>query len=356
MRAAEYDRYGPADVLSVREVPPPPPPARGEVQVRIAACSVNPKDTFVRKGRFKALSGSRFPLRPGFDFAGTVLADGGGEGSPAFPPGTRVWGMLDTFKGGACAEVLNVSKSLVGVAPDSLSLVSAAALPLVALTALQSLRDRGELRPGQSVLIHGASGGVGSAAVQIARALGAGRIVTTCSADRADFVRSLGADSCVDYRALPRGRLSGAAAGALGAPFDVVFDVFGNGSFGAAAPLLARRGVYVTLVPNSRNFRDAFLTSVPCLSWLVGKRARLAIVATRSDLAVVRAMVEKEQLRPVIEREFPLDRVVDAHKHVEGKHTRGKVLVVMPAVTADDRQAPAAAAAVAGRNPPPSKL
>lgn len=347
MRAAEYDRYGPADVLVVRDVPLPPPPARGEVQVRVAAASVNPKDTFVRKGRFRALSGSAFPMRPGYDFAGTVVADGdeaaaansssrGSAGAASFPPGTRVWGMLDSFRGGACAEVLNVSKRSVGVAPEALSLVEAAALPLVALTALQSLRDNGKLRQGQSVLIHGASGGVGSAAVQIARSLGAGRVVATCSAERADFVRSLGADMAVDYRSLPGNKLSAAAGAALGAPFDVVLDVFGNASFADAAPLLSRRGVYVTLVPNARNFRDAFVTSIPCLSLLRwGRRARLTVVSTRNgDLAVVKQMVEKRQLTALIDGEFQLESVADAHRHVEGKHTRGKVVVVMPETTA----------------------
>lgn len=273
-------------------------------------------------------------MRLGYDFAGTCLFDGddaagavAGPGTASFPRGTRVWGMLDTFKGGACAEVLNVSKKLVSVAPDGITLTEAAALPLVSLTALQSLRDCGRLRPGGSVLIHGASGGVGSAAVQIARALGAGRVAATASAERADFLRSLGADDVFDYTQFPGGKLS---MDVPGAPYDIVLDVFGNGSLATAAPLLRPRGgVYVTLVPSSRNFRDVFLTHLPCFWWW--RRAELTIVATRNDLPAVRAMVEKGQLRAIIDTEYPLECVADAHKHVEGKHTKGKVVVVMPA-------------------------
>ena len=310
MRAVEFDRFGPADVLEVRQVPRPAP-GPGEVLVRVAAASVNPKDTFVRKGRFARYSGKRFPLRSGYDFAGTVAEAGPGAD---LPPGTPVWGMLNGWAAGACANYLAAGRDEVAHLPTGLSMAEAASLPLAAQTALQALRDHGGVRPGHRVLVHGASGGVGSAAVQVAAALGA-RVTGTCSAANADLVRSLGAEEAVDYRER--------AAETLPGPFDTVFDVFGNLGFGRVRRMLAPKGRYVTTVPSRRNILDMILTR---LSW--GRRASLVVVkSSRADLEFLGRLVETGRLRPLVDRVYPLDAVRDAHRHVETKHTRGKVVV-----------------------------
>ncbi|HYC02084.1 MAG TPA: NAD(P)-dependent alcohol dehydrogenase [Azospirillaceae bacterium] len=311
MRAAEYDRFGPAEVLEVRTVPVPRP-GPGQVLVRVAAASVNPKDSFVRKGRFALYSGRRFPRRTGYDFAGTVAA----PGTSGLADGDAVWSMLNGWAGGACADFVAVPLAELAPKPPSLTMEQAAALPLVALTALQALRDDGDLEPGQNVLLHGASGGVGTAAVQIAAALGA-RITATCSAANAALVRSLGAAEVVDYRERPAATLPG--------PFDLVFDIFGDLSLGKVRHMLAPRGRYVTTVPKARNLIDVALTRLR-----PGPRAALVVVrSNRPDLELLGRMVEEGKLRPVIDRIYPLDAIADAHRHVEGKRSRGKVVVTV---------------------------
>ena len=305
MRAVQFDRYGPAEVLALRDVPPPVP-CTGEVLVRVVAASVNPKDTFVRKGRFRRLTGKHFPQRSGFDASGVVVD----SNVAAFAPGDPVFGMLNGWRGGAAAELAAWPADELAPAPRTVPLADAAAVPLAALTALQALRDLLAVKPGRSVLINGASGGVGSFAVQIAHALGA-RVTAVCSAARAAHVLELGADVVHDYSAgpLPDGR------------FDNIFDVFGNLSARQVAPVTARGGRYVTTVPSPANLRAALA---------IWRRPRTRVVNVRSravDLAALAAMVDAGQLRIVVDARFPATDVEAAHRHVEAKHTMGKVLL-----------------------------
>ena len=310
MKAAEYDRYGPPEVVRIREVPRPWP-RRGELLVRVRAAALNPKDALIRSGAFRLLTGPRFPKQVGFDWAGEVVGVGAGVSGAAL--GEVRWGFLDGYRGGACAEFLAAPAAASSPKPATLDLVQAAAMPLAASTALQALRDVAGVRPGMRVLVNGASGGVGGFALQVAKLLGA-HVTSTSGAENLDLCRRLGADVALDYRA------TDALAG--GDRFDVVLDVFGNRSLGEARRALGPRGVYVTTVPKGRVFLDVART---LLAW---PRARLVVVRPRrADLAFLAEQVDAGRIVPVVEEVFPLERIAEAEERVASKHPRGKIVV-----------------------------
>jgi NADPH:quinone reductase-like Zn-dependent oxidoreductase len=304
-RALVYDRYGDPSVLAVRSIDLDPP-RKGEVLVRVRAAALNPKDSFVRKGRFRMLTGRTFPKRVGVDFAGEVIE---GDG---LAPGTRVFGALEevTYRRGTVAEEVVVREREVARMP-SISFEEAAALPLASLTALQALRDIAEVKRGDRVLIHGASGGVGTVAIQIAKSLGA-HVTTTSSAQNRELCRELGADETLDY-----------ATDDLRANAQrVVFDVFGNLSF-AHIPL-ENQGIFVSTVPSRLLMVDMARTAIG------HPRARLIVVRSRrSDLEIIARMVEERALRPVIDRVVPFEAAVDAVRHLETKRARGKIVIAI---------------------------
>jgi NADPH:quinone reductase-like Zn-dependent oxidoreductase len=310
VKAAEYDRYGPASVVRVREVPRPRP-GRGQLLVRVRAAALNPKDVVVRSGRFRIVSGRRFPKRVGFDWAGEIAEVGAGV--TGVEVGAAYYGMLDGYQGGACAEYLVVRPGDCAPKPSRLDFVRAAAVPLAASTALQALRDVAHVEAGMRVLLNGASGGVGVFAIQLARTMGA-HVTAASSAANHELCRTLGADVTLDYRATDP--LLGSE------PYDVVFDVFGNRSFREARGALTRRGVYVKTVPKARDFLDVARTT------FTSPRARLVVVRPRArDLAFLAACVDQGRIAPVVDRTYPLDRLVEAEEHVATKHARGKVVV-----------------------------
>jgi 2-desacetyl-2-hydroxyethyl bacteriochlorophyllide A dehydrogenase len=314
-RALAYERYGGPEVLALREVPIAPP--RGdEVLVRVRAAALNPKDSLVRKGRFRALSGRAFPKRVGVDVAGEVLAVG--PRARGFAPGDRVFGAMEevTYRRGTLAEHATLRAHELAPMPPSLSFEQAAALPLAALTALQALRDLARVGPGDAVLVHGASGGVGTVALQIARALGA-RVTSTSSAANLELCRAHGAHEALDYR----------VDAALDARdrYRAIFDVFGNLRFADARRALADGGTFVSTVPSARLVADV------ARSLLSRRRARLVVVRSRrADLDVLRALVERGQLAPVVDRVVDLERAVDGVRHLETKRARGKIVVAVP--------------------------
>ncbi len=315
MRALVYDRYGKLDVLELRDMPIPSV-GRGEVLVRVRAAALNPKDSFVRKGRFRLVSGRSFPKRVGVDAAGEVVESGAGV--RGLPRGTKVFGMLSewTYRRGTVAEYVTFDENEIGLMPDGLSFEEAAALPLVSLTALQALRDVAGVRPNDAVCVHGASGGVGTAAIQLAAALG-GTVTTTSSAGNRELCRSLGATKALDY--VDDAPFSGAHR------YRVVLDAFGNLSLDHVRRSLTKDGVYVTTVPSARIVRDTLRT-------IVGSpRARLVIVKPRrADLETIAAFVRGGQLRPVIDRVVSLDDAIDGTRYLETKRARGKVIVGIP--------------------------
>jgi NADPH:quinone reductase-like Zn-dependent oxidoreductase len=322
MKAAVRDRFGaPADVVELRELPKPVP-EQGEVLVRVRAASVNIADWYSVVGRpliarpTTGLSGPR-SNRLGTDYAGVVEALG--PGVTEFSPGDEVFGGKD----GAYAEYLcaRVDRSItpkpVNVTPEE-----AAAVPVAGLTALQALRDKGQLQPGQKVVINGASGGVGTYAVQIAKALG-GVVTAVCSTGKVETARSLGADRVVDYTQEDFTRDN--------ERYDLLIDIAGTRSWREYARVLTPHATAV-VVGGSRSNR--FLGP---LGHAVGMRARSLFGGrktaffiakfSKADMQTLRELVESGKVRSVIDRRFAFDQVADALTHQGEGHPDGKVVI-----------------------------
>ena len=312
MTAVSYDRFGSFVVLQVGDLSAPQP-GLGVVLVRVAAAALIPKDVLVRKGKFRLLSGRRFPRIPGYDFAGTVEALG--EGASGVAPGDEVYGMVNAWSGGTCAELVAVPAGELAPRPRSLSMEEAAAVPLAALTALQALRDLLGVRPSDRVTVNGASGGVGLFAVQIAALLG-GTVVGICSARNAGLVRELGASEVIPYDERdPQ---------AAERRSDAFFDVFGNRPYPLVRGALNRPHRHVTTVPSGR----AILQEIT--SRLLGRSVRMVLVkSNRPDLEQLARWIDAGELRTVVDRIWPLDDSAEAHAYLETRRARGKVVLTV---------------------------
>ncbi|HVH45111.1 MAG TPA: NAD(P)-dependent alcohol dehydrogenase [Labilithrix sp.] len=310
MRAVVYTKYGSADVLAIEDRPVPVV-GPNDVLVRVHAAALNPKDCLVRKGKYKIITGNRFPRLLGYDYAGEVIECG--PSVRHLSQGEKVYGMIQSWSGGACAEYVVARASECAPMPRSLGWEDAAAIPLAGQTALQALRDVGGVQPGHRVLIHGASGGVGTFAIQIAKILGA-HVTAVASAANHALCRELGADETLDYRA--------------GSPFagsetyDVVFDVFGNRAPSEVRRALRKPGVMVSTVPSIK-------TAVAVATTLVSRRrVRFVVVHSKTaDLATLASFVDSGKLRPIVHEVFPLSDVRAASRQIETKRTRGKVVL-----------------------------
>jgi NADPH:quinone reductase-like Zn-dependent oxidoreductase len=312
-----HERYG---VLVVREVAKPAP-ADGEVLVRVRALSVNPVDWYGFKGRPYVARPLMGLLKPrsgdlGSDFAGVV--EGVGAGVTDLGPGDEVYGC-----GGRFAEYL-VARKAIARKPATLSMEEAAAVPVGALTALQGLRDHGGLASGEKVLVNGSAGGVGTFAVQIAKALG-GEVHAVCSARNVEQSRTLGADRVFDYARDDFTR--------SGERYDIVFDSAGNRSWAAMRRALAPTGT-VVLVGGPRRKRLlgplGHVVRIK-LAAMPGKRKAVFFVAkpNREDLDTLRRLIEAGQVRPVIERRYELDEIGEALRAMSDGHARAKVVVTV---------------------------
>jgi NADPH:quinone reductase-like Zn-dependent oxidoreductase len=317
MKAAVIDGYGESNRLQVREVPDPGEPGPGQVLLRVRAASVNPIDWKMRRGSLRIVMPAKFPLILGHDAAGEVEAIG--PEVTRFQPGDAVYGGFDPRQGGSYAELTLARESALAAKPPALSFEEAAALPVTGLTALQALRDKGELVSGERVLINGAAGGVGHLAVQIAFALGA-RVTGVASRRNLDFVRSLGAHEAIDYEEEDFAGRDDA--------WDIVFDAVGNRSYQDCEPSLSREGgIYVTTLVGPRPFLNAVFTG---LAGLFGqkKRARWIVAKPKAeDLAALNRLVDQGRLRPEIQEVFPLEKVHQAHDLSETGRVRGKLVV-----------------------------
>jgi NADPH:quinone reductase-like Zn-dependent oxidoreductase len=311
MKAVIYDAYGSADTLRIADIEKPVI-GEDEFLVRVRAAAVNPKDVFIRKGRFAQWTGQGFPMQTGFDFAGEV-AEVGSKAS-GLQIGEPVYGLLDGWVGRTCAEFVAVKPNQLGCKPANLSFEEAAALPLASLTALQALRDEAGIRNGSRVCINGASGGVGSMAIQIAKIFGAA-VTAVSSAQNHPFLHSLGADECIDYHR------SDITQGPTA--FDVFFDVFGNRPFDQVQPILTAAGIWVSTVLKAEVFEAVERTKDS-----TGQRARMVIVfAEGQDLELLCRWAEGLLIKPVIHDIYPLAQIAVAHRQQETKHTRGKLIV-----------------------------
>lgn len=312
MKAAVIYRYGAPNVFQIAEVKQPTIKS-DQMLVKVFASSVNPIEWKMREGLLKILTGSNFPITLGFDVSGEVIEVG--DQVTRFKPGDLIYARMDQLTGGAYAEYAAVAEKVAALKPTNTTHEEAAAVPLAGMTALQALRDEGEFKAGQKVLINGASGGVGTYAVQIASVLGASAITGVCSGENADLVKGLGADSVIDYNQ------QDFTKGAI--KYDVVFDVVGNRSLAECKSVLQPQGVYVTTQPFPGNYLKSFLSIL-----LPGQKYKIILLKSNSsDLDYLKVQIEAGKIRSVIDRTYPLEKIADAHTYAEAEHTVGKNVI-----------------------------
>lgn len=318
MHALVRHRYGSIEQLAVEQIDTPTPGA-DQVLVRVQSASVNPLDWHALTGTpyvMRLVEGLRRPKQAvlGRDVAGTVVAVGGNVTKLAV--GDEVFGGAD----GSFAEfVLGSERGLVR-RPGTVGVTAAAATPIAGLTALQALRDKGGLQPGQSVLVNGAAGGVGTFAVQLAVAMGA-KVTGVCSTKNVELVRSLGAHEVIDYTAAEIGERE----------FDIIIDSIGNHSLGQRRRMMAPTGRCVIVGGPKKGKVLGPITAM--VRAVIGSKFRSQqfvpfMAATKAeDLEVLAGHLADGSLVPVITREYTLADVADAFRSIEGGHTRGKLVV-----------------------------
>jgi NADPH:quinone reductase-like Zn-dependent oxidoreductase len=321
MKAIVHDTYGSFDVLAIRDIEKPVV-KEDEVLVRVRAAGLHIGDCFGVRGApfvMRLVTGVFKPKHgiPGFDVAGQVETVG--QHVTRFRAGDHVFGACQ----GACAEYVSTADDKLALKPVNLTFEEAAALPTSALAALHALRDVGSVQPGQKVMINGASGGVGSFAVQIAKAFGAD-VTGVCSTTNVDMVRSIGADHVIDYT-----REDFTLGGRR---YDLVFDNVENRSLSDCRRALTPTG---TLILNSgtgaRGIRMLVRLVKPLLlSPFVRQRLRRFLsVPTQKDLVILKELVEGGKLKPIIDRTYPLHEVPAALRYIEAGHARGKVVITV---------------------------
>jgi len=285
--------------------------AQDQVLVRVHATSVNPVDCYVRSGGLRRFKAVPFPIVPGVDISGTV--ERCGKRVRRFSPGDQVFAFLPRCRG-ASAEFAVCEESWLATKPAVLSHIEAAVVPCVGLTALQALRDKLELTSGQTVLIVGASGGVGTMAVQVACAM-AVEVTAVCSTANIDQVKRIGATHVVDYK---MSDVFGESR-----QFDAVFDCVGIHRFWVYQKLLSKRGKHVGISCSWRSRVDCVL------SWIVSGQTsfQFHVQAKHKDLEHLAELIDQGKLKPVVSRIYPLAEIVGAHQACETRHTVGKIAV-----------------------------
>ncbi len=317
MRAIVQEAYGGSEVLSMREVDRPVV-GQSDLLVRTRAASVHAGDYFIMRGmpylaRFAAGWPKPRNYIPGFDVSGIVEAVG--PNVTRFAVGDEVFGECG---GGACAEFVSASEERFAAKPKDITFEQAAAVPISALAALQGLRDAGHLQAGQSVLINGASGGVGTFAVQIAKAFGA-EVTGVCSTANVDMVRSIGADHVIDYTKddFTRG----------GKTYDLVLDNVGNHAFADYRGVLSPTG---TMLPNTGNAGMGYVMKAFALSVFVRWQGPPFLSTPNSDdMAFLKKLLEDGSVVPVIDRTYSLSETPGALEYVGTGHARGKVIITL---------------------------
>jgi len=321
MKAIVRRRYGGPEVLELVELETPTP-ADDEVLVRVRATSVNPAEWYTMTGLpiGRVQAGLRRPKdqRLGVDMAGVVEAVGAAVTD--FAPGDEVYGA----RSGAFAEYVCV-KNAVAAKPSTLTFEQAGSVGIAATTALQALRDKGGLQAGERVLINGASGGVGTFAVQIAKALGAGHVTAVCSTRNVENARMLGADLVIDYTQEDFTR--------VGEPHDLLLDVAGSRSYGATRRALKPGGRYVLAgAPKGGRLLGPVAHIAKLKLASIGRRPKVIFFVAklnRDDLLVLSEMFEAGTVTPLVERTYPLAEIAEAMAYLGEGHARGKIVVTV---------------------------
>jgi NADPH:quinone reductase-like Zn-dependent oxidoreductase len=304
MKAMVVHEYGGPEVLKLEDVPRPEP-KENEILVRVIASGVNPVDALIVSGKYAKEFGTHVPLTPGYDIAGVVEQTG--AKITKFKIGDPIYGFV--LWGGGFAEYAVATEGEAAIKPKSLSYSEAASVPLVVLTAWQALIDAGKLSSGQTVLIHGGSGGVGTMAIQIAKARG-GRVIATASTANRDLLKELGADVAVDYT---KEKFEDVAK-----DVDVVLDTVGKDTLTRSYGVVKKGGFIATLVArldqaelDKRGIRGASISVKP----------------DANELEQITKLIEAKKIKPVVSQELPLAEATRALQQAATHHTRGKIVL-----------------------------
>jgi NADPH:quinone reductase-like Zn-dependent oxidoreductase len=320
MKAIVYHNSGSAEVLKLQEIEKPGP-KDDEVLIKVRAASVNPLDYHLFRHAFlrrviSAVTKEKI-TRPGRDVAGQVEAVG--RYVTQFKPGDQVFGACT----GAFAEYACARESALATKPTNVSFERAASVPVAGLTALQGLRDKGQIQPGQKVLINGAAGGVGTFAVQIAKAFGA-KVTGVCSTRNVEMVRSIGADTVIDYT---RQDFT-----SNGQHYEVIFDLVANHSFSEHRRALTPKGIYIgvgvlALHGSMIGILTSRITELVLSPFVSQKFMSFIAKLNQKDLTAIGALIEEGKVTPVIDRRYSLSEADEAVRYLEEGHARGKVVI-----------------------------
>jgi NADPH:quinone reductase-like Zn-dependent oxidoreductase len=304
MKAVVAHEYGAPEVLKFEEVPRPEP-KEDEALVRVIASGVNPADPLTLSGKYAREFGTHLPLIPGYDIAGVVEKTGAKVTN--LKAGEAVYG-YPTF-GGGWAEYVTVKQWEVAAKPKTLNFAEAAAVPMGALTAWQALVDTAQLHPGQTILVHGGSGGVGSFAVQIAKARGA-RVIATASTANQDLLKQLGADVAIDYT---KTRFEGVAK-----DVDAVLDPVGKETLARSYGVVKKGGIVMSLVarPDPVELEKRGI-----------RGAAISVHPDAEDLAEIARLIDSGKIKPVVTEVLPLSEAIAAQRQAATHHTRGKLVL-----------------------------
>ncbi len=321
MKAVVYYNYGSPDVLELKDVDKPIP-KDDDVLIKVHAASVNPLEWHFMRGKplFMRLAGSGI-LKPknkilGVDIAGRV--EEVGRNVQQFEPGDEVFGGSDS--GGGFAEYVSVSENKLALKPTNITFEEAAAIPIAAISALQGLRDKGEIQSEQKVLINGAGGGVGTYAVQIARSLGA-EVTGVCSTEKLDTVSSLGADHLIDYTKEDFTK--------SGQRYDLILDTAAYRSISDYKRALSPEGIYV-MIGGSMPLMFRIMFSGLWISMTGRKKFKILMAKINSeDLAILKELFETDKVATVIDRHYPLTETAEAIRYLEEGHAQGKVVITI---------------------------
>jgi len=312
MKAFIYHHYGSAEVLQSAELPRPIIHGN-EMLVKVEAAALNPKDSYLREGKARILTGTKFPKQTGFDFSGTIVAVG--QKVKDYKTGDDVFGFLNYLKGGTLAEYLAVRQDWLAHKPKALTHTTAASIPCAYLTALQVLRDHANIKKGKKVLIYGASGGVGTAAIQLANYYGA-EVTSVSSSKNKSYCEQQGAAINLAYDKEDIRSL-------LKSDYDLVFEVFDQRgkSYNQSKGFIKKNGIFVTLSP----FAGAFFKSL--LSFILPRKFKQFMIRTKStDLLYLAELAENKKINPQIQT-FGFNDAVQAYKALDSHHISGKIVI-----------------------------
>jgi NADPH:quinone reductase-like Zn-dependent oxidoreductase len=323
MKAIVYTKYGTADVLQLKDVAKPTP-KDDEVLVKVYAVSANAGDIHLLRADPFLIRLSSGLLKPknqilGSDIAGRVEAVG--KDIKEFKPGDAVFGNISAEGWGGFAEYVSVHENALVLKPANLSFEEAAAVPMAAITALQGFHSAGQVQPGQKVLINGASGGVGTFAVQLAKAFGA-EVTAVCSTRNLEVARSIGADHVIDYTKEDFSK--------NGKQYDLIFATNGNRSISDYRRALSPNGIYVHTGGSMAQMSQAMLQGAWISRTSSQKMGSMGVAKpNKKDLLAIKELLEAGKVKPVIDRCYPLNQTADAIRYLEEGHAQGKVVITV---------------------------